>query len=190
MNSSLYAGCIIPNGCAEHRCGDDSSWLLQRCEIAWPLTSSSLRLSLCLSVCSVSASAAPNTSNSTGGGRESSMYALLRLPTEGRIRGPRRQRGQQARDTQWACGHLSALQGSWKWHSRASSAVQASRPFITRSPRATDRLFHLLSLMDLDGCTITQSSASSRPLELLVRWSEDRLGAVSHSNALHHLSVS
>jgi hypothetical protein len=45
--------------------------------------------------------------------------------------------------------------------------------------------------MDLDGCTITQSSASSRPLELLVaRWSEDRLGAAGHSNIMYHLSVS
>lgn len=49
--------------------------------------------------------------------------------------------------------------------------------------------FHLHSFVDLDGCTITQSSASSRPLELLVRWSEDRLGAVSQSNTMYHLSV-
>lgn len=68
--------------------------------------------------------------------------------------------------------------------------VQASRPSITRPPRATDRLFHLHSFTDSDGCTITQSSASSRPLELLVaRWSEDRLGAVGHSNtSTYHVS--
>lgn len=32
---------ILPNRCPETRCGDGSSWLLQRCEIAWALTSSS-----------------------------------------------------------------------------------------------------------------------------------------------------